>query len=159
MEIKNQKLVFIAMLLGIMLLLSGCQDTGSIGEYQSTPQLYASCPGECDEKLACEGEKVKVWGYLDAHNVFAPAQSPQEAERFLIAEKLDDQGFAKGKRIEVTPPQGENNAALFEKLEGAGSSSKILLTGIVSGYDAPTNLTCQRLIRLEIQGEEDLDIE
>lgn len=56
-------------------------------------------------------------------------------------------------------PQGKNNDGMFEKLEGAGTSSKILLTGIVRGYDAPTNLSCERLISLEIQEEEDVNLE
>lgn len=159
MEIKNHKLVFIAMLLGMILLLSSCKESGSIGEYQSTSQLYDNCPGKCGEQLACEGQLVKVWGYLDAHNIFDQSQSDQESARFVIAERLDAQGFGDGKKIEVYPPQDGNNVSLFDKLNEASESSKILITGNVKGYDAPTNLSCQRLISLEIQGEEDVNIE
>ena len=61
--------------------------------------------------------------------------------------------------IEVNPPQVTNNAALFEKLNQAGESSKILVTGTVKGYDAPTNLSCEKLISLDIQGEDNVNIE
>lgn len=159
MKVRTQKLIMIMMLCGIGLFLSSCKETGSIGEYQSVAQLYDSCSGKCGEQLACENQLIKVWGYLDEYNIFDSSQSDHETERFLIAERLDAQGFGKGKVIEVYPPQGRNNAGLFDKLESADNSSKILVTGIVKGYDAPTNLTCQRLISLEIQGEEDVNLE
>lgn len=158
MEFKTPKSVFLAILLGMLVLLSSCKETGSIGEYQSIPQLYDSCPGNCGEQLACEGHLVKVWGYLDAHNIFDQSHNDQESARFVIAEELDDQGFAKGRRIEVTSPQDGNNVSLFDKFNEASESSKILITGNVKGYDAPTNLSCQRLISLKIQGEEDVNI-
>jgi hypothetical protein len=159
MNVKFQKLVFITMLCGMILLLSSCKEAGPIGEYQSINQLYNSCPGKCGESLACENQPVKVWGYLDQHNIFDESQSDHETERFLIAEQLDSQGFAKGKRIEVYPPQDRNNTLLFGKFNAVDKSSKILVVGIVKGYDAPTNLSCQRLISLEIQGEDNVIIE
>lgn len=143
----------------MMLLLSSCKEIGSIGEYKSIPQLYDSCPGKCGEQLACEGQLVKVWGYLDQHNIFDNSQSDHEVERFLIAEQLDSQGFGKGKGIEVYPFQGGNTASLFAKLNEVEESSRIFITGIVKGYDAPTNFTCERLISLEIQGEDNVNIE
>jgi len=142
-----------------MLLLSSCGEAGSIGEYQSVTQLYNSCPGKCGEQLACEGQLVNVWGYLDEHNVFEHSQSDYEIERFLIAERLDSQGFGKGKVIEVYPSQGRNNADLFDKVNEVEESSRIFITGTVKGYDAPTNITCERLISLEIQGEDNVDID
>lgn len=159
MQFRTLKIIFTIMLFGMLLLLTNCKETGPIGEYRSITQLYDSCPGNCGEQLACEGQLVKVWGYLDEHNIFDNSQSDFETERFLIAEQLDPQGFAKGKRIEVHPPQDRNNAVLFGKFEGVDKSSKILVAGNVKGYDAPTNLSCQRLINLEIQGEEDVRIE
>ena len=159
MEFKTQKLTFIAILCGVMLFLSSCKGTGSIGEFQSITQLYDTCPGKCGEQLACEGQLVKVWGYLDEHNIFDNSQSDHEIERFLIAERLDAQGFGSGKVIEVFPPQGRNNTSLFDKLIEAEESSKTLVAGTVIGYDAPTNLTCERLISLEIQGEDNVNIE
>ena len=42
MEFKTQKLILIAILSGVMLLLSSCKESGSIGEYQSVTQLYDS---------------------------------------------------------------------------------------------------------------------
>lgn len=159
MKSKTRFLTFIAMLIGMMLLLSSCKETGSIGEYQSIPQLYDSCPGKCGELLDCEGQTVNVWGFLDQHNIFDKPQSDQVKARFLIAERLDAQGFGDGKKIEVYPPQDGNNVSLFDKLNEASESSRILITGNVKGYDAPTNLSCQRLISLEIQGEGDVNIE
>ena len=88
MEFKTQKLILIAILSGVMLLLSSCKESGSIGEYQSVTQLYDSCPGKCGEQLTCENQLVKVWGYLDQHNIFDKPQSDLEVDRFLIAEKL-----------------------------------------------------------------------
>ena len=117
------------------------------------------CPGKCGEQLTCENQLVKVWGYLDQHNIFDKSQSDLEVDRFLIAGQLDSQGYGKGKVIEVNPPQVTNNAALFEKLNQAEESSKILVAGTVKGYDAPTNLSCERLISLDIQGEDNVNIE
>ena len=159
MQFRAIKTIFTTTLFGLILLLSSCKETGPIGEYQSITQLYDSCPGNCGEQLACEGQLVKVWGYLDELNIFDNSQSDHETERFLIAEQLDSQGFASGKRIEVYPPQGSDNALLFGKFNGVDVSSRILVAGTVKGYDAPTNLSCQRLISLEIQGEDNLSIE
>jgi hypothetical protein len=96
---------------------------------------------------------------LDEHNIFDKSQSDHETERFLIAEQLDNQGFASGKRIEVYPPQDRNNAVLFGKFSEVDKSSRILVAGTVKGFDTPTNLSCQRLISLEIQGEGNVIIE
>ena len=159
MKFKIQKIVFITMLFGMILLLSSCKETGPIGEYQSITQLYDRCPGNCGEQLTCEGQPVKVWGYLDEHNIFDKSQSDHETERFLIAEQLDNQGFASGKRIEVYLPQDRDNAVLFGKFNGVDVSSRILVAGTVKGFDAPTNLSCQRLISLEIQREGNVIIE
>lgn len=159
MEVKPQKFVFITILCWMMLILSSCKETDSIGEYQSITQIYNGCPGKCGEKLVCEGQLVKVWGYLDQHNVFDNSQSDLEIERFVIAGQLDAQGFGDGKVIEVYPPQERNNAGLFDKLNEFEGSSKILVAGTIKGFDAPTNFTCERLISLEIQGEEDVNIE
>lgn len=143
----------------MVLLLSGCKETGSIGEFQSITHLYQNCPGKCGEQLACESQLVNVWGYLDEHNVFDHSQSDQGSERFLIAEQLDSQGFGKGKVIEVYPPQGGNNTGLFDKLNGADRASKIFVAGTVKGYDVPTNFACERLIGLAILGENNVNIE
>lgn len=159
MQFRTLETGFTTMLFGMLLLLASCKETGPIGEYQSITQLYASCPGNCGEQLACEGQPVKVWGYLDEHNIFDNSQGDHETERFLIAEQLDPQGFASGKRIEVYPPKDKNNAVLFGKFNGIDVSSRILVAGTVKGYDAPTNLSCQRLINLEIQGEDNVNIE
>jgi hypothetical protein len=158
MKLRTQ-IIFIAMLCGMMFLLASCKEAGSIGDYQSIPQLYKSCPGKCGEPLACEGQPVKVWGYLDKNNIFANAQSGGERDRFLIAEQLDSQGFGKGKVIEVYPSQVRDNRDLFDKLNNVDGTAKILVVGNVKGYDAPTNLSCQRLISLEIQGEESVNIQ
>lgn len=147
------------LLCGMLFLLAGCQDTASIGEYQSIPRLYESCPGECGAQLACEGQLVKVWGYLDQHNIFANAQNNNEVERFLIAQQLDDQGFAQGNRIEVYPPQGEDNTQLFELLNQVDESQKLFITGTAGGFDAPTNLACQKMITLDIDGEPSVKID
>ena len=159
MQFRTVKTIYIITLLGLILLLSSCRETGPIGEYQSITQLYASCPGDCGEQLACECQLVKVWGHLDEHNIFDNSQSHHETERFLIAEQLDSQGFAKGVRIEVYPPQDRNNAVLFDKFNGVDKSSKMLVAGTVKGFDAPKNLSCQRLISLEIQEEDNVSIE
>jgi hypothetical protein len=159
MQFRTLETGFTTMLFGMLLLLSSCRETGPIGEYQSITQLYDSCPGNCGEQLPCEGQLVKVWGYLDEHNIFDKSQSDHETERFLIAEQLDNQGFASGKRIEVYPPQNRDNAVLFGKFNGVDVSSRILVAGTVKGFDAPTNLSCQRLISLEIQGEGNVIIE
>ena len=82
MEYRTKKLVLITMLCGIVLLLASCKGTGSIGEFQSITHLYQSCPGKCGEQLACEGQLVNVWGYLDEHNVFDNPQSDHGIERF-----------------------------------------------------------------------------
>jgi hypothetical protein len=141
------------LLLLFVFVLSSCSDTGSIGEYQSVPGLYDSCPGECGQPLTCEGQTVNVWGYLDAHNVFEKPGSASEKARFVIAGALDAQGFGQGDVIEVIPPEEQDNQGLFDKLAEIDSSSQLLINGVVAGYDAPTNITCRRLISLAIDGE------
>ena len=153
-----QKLFFILLLCGIMLLPASCKEAGPVGEFQSIQGLYNSCSGECWQPLPCEGQVVRVWGYLDQYNIFDKRQGDVASERFFIAEKLDSQGLGKGKSIEVIPPQAENNAPLFDKLNAAKISSKILVTGTVVSFDAPTNFTCERLISLEIQGDNSVDV-
>jgi hypothetical protein len=158
MKSKMLKIVFVLLLCGSALLLTSCKETDSVGEFQSIQELYKSCSGECGQQSTCEGQVVKVWGYLDQYNTFDKRQSNYETERFLIAEQLDSQGLGKGKYIEVFPPQAGNNASLFDKLKTAKTSSKILITGIAIGSDAPTNFTCDRLISLEIQGENSIEV-
>ena len=153
-----RKLLFSILLLLFIFGLSSCSDSGSIGEYQSVPGVYTSCPGECGQPLICEGQTVKVWGYLDAHNIFENPESASEKARFVIAGALDAQGFGQREVIEVIPPQDEDNEDLFNQLVLAGSSSQVFITGVVAGYDAPTNITCRRLISLQIDGENSVEI-
>jgi len=154
-----KKQFIFSILCGVLLLLASCQDSDSIGDYQSIPQVYESCPGGCGEKLSCEGQLVSVWGYLDQHNIFDNADGEHGDQRFLIAQQLDSQGFAQGKRIEVYPPQGGDNAPLFEALSAVDASQRILITGLAGGFDAPTNLDCQKMITLDIEGESSVKLE
>lgn len=153
-----RKLLLSILLLIFVFVLSSCSDSGSIGEYQSVTGLYNSCPGECGQSLSCEGQTVKVWGYLDAHNIFEKPESATEKARFVIAGALDAEGFALGDMIEIIPSQEQDTQGLFDQLANVDSSSQLLINGVVAGFDAPTNITCRRLISLAINGENSVEI-
>ena len=158
MRREFQLSVLVILLSLLLLIFTGCSTKDSIGEFQSVTGLYESCPGECGSPSTCEGKPAKVWGYLDVHNVFEDPQGGNEKARFVIAGELDDQGFGTGKVIEVIPNQESDQSALFDKLETIDATSKVFTTGTVTGYDAPTNLSCERLISLEIDGENSVEI-
>ena len=157
---KNRSLLIVSIALcGMLFLFTGCpQNKAPIGEYQSISGLYAGCPGKCGGRLACEDQTVKVWGYLDVMNIYDKRQNPNETERFWITTQWDPQGFLLREFIEVYPPKDKDNAILFDKLNEPEERSIILVTGTVRGFDAPTNTSCARLIFLEIEGENSIEI-
>ena len=158
MKPKMRKWSFASRFIVMLLLVVSCNRSNAIGDYQSAGDLFKNCPGECGEAMACDGQLVKVWGYLDTHNIFDGSQG-DEVERFFIAEKLDPQGFGDGQVIEVHLLQGKDNTSLFEQFTAVQEPQKIFVTGTLKGYDAPTNLTCEKMLILEVEDASQVTLE
>lgn len=158
MKLSKTDIIFANLIVLMLLLIAGCHSSNPIGEYQSMKDLYANCPGDCGEVLPCEGQEVMVWGYLDIHNIFDAAQG-NEVARFLIAENLDAQGFGDGKVIEIRLPETEDLSNLFNQLNNAPGNQKVFVTGIVGSFDAPTNLTCRKMMTISIQNIDQVSFE
>ena len=137
---------------------AGAAQHGSSNEkgYMTIEELHAFCRqlGRCGYQWCCEGETVKVKGYLDPMNIYEKKESPWlPHDKFRILGSPDPQHDASDS-LEVYPVEG-NISLLFEKLRHAAKSpSKLLyLRGRIEGMDAHTNLGRFRLIHLKIDAD------
>lgn len=109
-------------------------------------QLRHLCtvPGKCGRPMACEGKWVWVQGVIDYDNVFDQRHYPQLAyEKFRIVSPED------GDILEVFV-ESVKSRAIFDKIhEQAGKEGvKVIVHGMISGFDMPTMQSCRRGIAL-----------
>jgi len=128
-------------------------------DYMTIKELEDFCkmPGVCGKALNCEGKKVKMKGYLDYINIFDKQAYPNlPYQKFRIFDgpnilNTDNPWASYTESLEIYPIKG-NLELMFKKLHAkAGLPLKLVyITGIIEGFDAPTNTGCRRMIQLKI---------
>ena len=132
-------------------------------DYMTIKELEDFCkiPGVCGKPLNCEGKKVKVKGYLDYINVFDKQAYPNlPYQKFRIFDgsnilNTDNPWASYTESLEIYPIKG-NLDLMFKKLHAkAGLPLKLVyITGIIEGFDAPTNTGCKRMIQLKVDADD-----
>ncbi len=114
-------------------------------------ELEALCrlPAPCGEPMACHGETVTVWGYVDPLNIFSKQRSPGiPYEKF----KVVDHG---GRAIEVWP-QAADNRPIFNKL-ARRPTDRIAVTGKVLAFEMPISGQCLQGVKVLIDEASQID--
>jgi len=110
----------------------------------SLRELETLCrlPAPCGEPMACQGETVTFWGYVDPLNIFSKQHSPRTPyEKF----KVVDHG---GHAIEVWT-QAADNRPIFNKL-ARRPTEQIVVTGKLIAFDMPIAGQCNQGIKVTI---------
>ncbi|MEM4218344.1 MAG: hypothetical protein QXZ09_10030 [Candidatus Methanomethylicaceae archaeon] len=131
--------------------------------YMTIKQLFKYCEsrGLCNGILCCEGETVKVKGYLDFKNIVHRSISFNTSRpKFRIfdgpnIEQSEDPWRIYTNALEIYPISGDVNG-LFEKLGSfRGFPLKVVyVIGVIKGVDAYTERGKRRLIKLEVKSED-----
>lgn len=147
-----------------------CSEVNSLTPPQSPPsnnaprhqsvmtldELYAYCGplDSCGTKCPCEGQQVRILGYVDYANVFSRQKYPKlPYEKFLIRNQ------SRSKTLEVWVV-GNATKSVFEFLNRhqlACPEHPIVIQGTISGFDMPIMGTCRRGIKLEMTGADGID--
>jgi len=132
-------------------------------DYMTIKKLEDFCkiPGVCGKALNCEGKKIKVKGYLDYINIFDKQTYPNlPYQKFRIFDgsnilNTHNPWASYTESLEIYPIKG-NLELMFKKLHAkAGLPLKLVyITGIIEGFDAPTNTGCRRMIRLKVDADD-----
>ncbi|MCP4725733.1 MAG: hypothetical protein GY863_11890 [bacterium] len=149
------KYAVIAFLLSILFSFTLCSTVSE--RYMSISELHGYCdvPGEPGEALECEGESVKVRGYIDHGNVFNKTDYPQlPYEKFIIAD-LENKN-----RIEVWTVS-DDNSKIYKKIADSKSEEKIMIyvEAKIEGVDLYTGTSGERWIKLTIESENNISFE
>ncbi|KJS29003.1 MAG: hypothetical protein VR64_21985 [Desulfatitalea sp. BRH_c12] len=118
----------------------------------SIEDLYEHCglPRPCNGAVAWEGQEVRVWGWLDAANVFDRQRYPHLAyEKFLLR---DDQG----RSLEIWSA-GEDNRSVFAKLNRR-ASDRIVVAGRLVSVKMPLGTTCRLGVKVVIHHGDQIQI-
>ncbi len=117
-------------------------------------QLHRLCgvPGKCGEPMACEGKWVWVQAGIDYDNVFDQRQYPQLADQKFRMVSPEDGGI-----LEVFVESMESRE-VFDKIhQHAGKEGlKVIVHGLISGFDMPTMQRCRRDISLILDAPESI---
>lgn len=95
-----------------------------------------NCDTDCGATADCEGKTVHVIGVLDEKNI------NEKTNQFFIYDSDDDY------QLEVIV-NDDINEDVFNLLEGNGDKT-FTVSGIITGFDAPTNFSCDRLFTLKL---------
>lgn len=139
----------------IVFISSVCREdsNGLPKEYLTISEVISLCklPGKCGQKMFCEGQNIKIKGYIDYSNIFDKAHYPQlPYEKFIINDSLATIS------IEVWTVDNDNSG-IFKKIYDNNDSRKmVFITGIIEGYDAPTQQDCKRWIIINIQKDAEI---
>lgn len=140
-----------------LLLLLGCVMPGDPndfpGEYLSIEELHKVCraPGVCGKKMDCEGQIVRVKGYVDYDNVFDKKSYPQlPYEKFKIGDR-------RGNSLEAWAVS-DDNEEIFRKIHSNKTSLEkmVFVKGTLTGFDMPIMGTCRRGIAINIKEAKDI---
>ncbi|MCL5019907.1 MAG: hypothetical protein M1426_05530 [Patescibacteria group bacterium] len=123
-------------------------------EYLTIPEVISFCklPGKCGQKMVCEGQEIKVKGYIDYINIFDKAHYPQlPYEKFIIKDTTATIS------LEIWT-EGNDNSGIFKKIYESGENSQKMafINGIIEGWDAPTLQDCKRWIKINIQKDDNI---
>jgi hypothetical protein len=125
-----------------------------------------------DEILALHGKKIRIWGFVDHHNMYGDASAKEilgdwwsgdgpdsKTWRFNLKAKEDDpagRSFA----VFVTTDQGRDELlrALLADAQTA-RPTKVYLEGRLYTFDAPTNARLLLGLRLDVQSSRDIQLQ
>lgn len=145
------KFLYSGFLLVMIIFLSSCGKDEldfSNGDYYEVKDVIdsANCDADCGQIADCEGEVVMVRGKLDAGNINA------SNDQFYLIDANDED-----KTMEVKVME-DISEAVFQKLLGNGGEI-FKINGELEGFDAPTNLNCQRMFFLKVNDASHVEIE
>jgi len=100
-----------------------------------------NCDVSCNQIATCEGKVVLVKGVIDQYNINA-----SEKQFFLI------EGKRKSIQVIVSDSAVRQVFKLLHKTPGA----IFRVRGVINGFDAPTNMTCDRLFTIQLNSAKDL---
>lgn len=106
----------------------------------------ANCSAACGKTAACEGKIIHLKGRLDPSNIYA------ENKQFYLYDSSDKDYQME---IQVWPTIAPE---IFSLLEGKGGRT-VLVAGILTGYDAATNLQCKRQFYMTLASASELSID
>jgi hypothetical protein len=104
-----------------------------------------NCDTDCGAAADCEGKEVQVEGILDENNINA-----DQSQFFMYDQKDNDYQIAITVNTDIKD-------AVFEKLTNKGGKL-IEVRGIITGYDAHTNFSCERKFGIELANLDDVVI-
>lgn len=114
-------------------------------EYYDVSEFLKSknCQTKCGIKAPCEGEKVKLQGFIDEMNMM------RESSTFYLNDLAREKY-----NIEIKVDSLINDA-IFDLIQNQ-ISSNFRIEGLVEGFDKPTNFKCERGYFLHLINESDL---
>ncbi len=125
----------------------------NLSDYLSVGELHKVCqaPGVCGEKMNCEGQVVRVKGFIDYDNVFDKETYPQ-----LPYEKFKIQDM-KGESVEVWV-LSDNNKEIFQKIyqNKLSGEKTAFIEGLLGGFDMPVMGRCIRGVSISIKKASDI---
>lgn len=114
---------------------------------------YCGISAGCGKKLRCEGETVRVAGYVDYGNVFDREHYPRlPYQKFLITNAAHTQS------LEVWVDSAFSRD-IFQKIyqqKALNPNTLVIVRGIIEGFDMPVMGTCRRGIKLNLKDQTDL---
>ena len=102
-----------------------------------------NCDTECGEAASCEGKIVHLQGILDENNI------NEYLQQFRVLDEKENK-YSIAVSVDTTI-----SLAVFEKIKNWGGK-KIKISGKISGGDAPTNFTCDRIFTLTLSELKDV---
>jgi hypothetical protein len=143
-------------LVGLLVVQTGCAAMAATSAeessaFMSVEEVVAACgtAPACGAPGVCEGQIVKVKGYIDYGNVFDKEHYPQ-----LPYEKFTIRGSS-GKAVEVWV-RPEHSREVFRQIHRQTSTPEkmVFLEGEIAGVDMPILGTCQRGIKINLTSAE-----
>ena len=104
-----------------------------------------NCNTDCGTEASCEGQTVKLKGILDEYNI-----NEAQSEFWLIDEDNDKYTIYYKVDTSITD-------AVFDKIRDY-DGKLIEAKGVISGYDMPTNTSCDRGFYITIAKVSDIEI-
>ncbi len=142
----------------VYVILFNCSMTGALSDksqdFMTLSELFEYCglPSESDNRIECEGQTVKVKGYVDYLNVFDKEHYPQlPYEKFIIYDTLQSN------TLEIWVLRDNSKMIFKEILQHKNDSSRMIhIRGEVEGLDVTTMNNKQRWIKINIRSENDI---
>ncbi|MEE9439008.1 MAG: hypothetical protein V3V14_08420 [Saprospiraceae bacterium] len=104
-----------------------------------------NCDTDCGSEANCEGKIVKLQGIIDESNV------NKESNYFRLVDQNDSEY---NMQIDV---KESINLEVFDKVTEFGSKL-ITIEGLIKGFDASTNFSCERMFNLTIDDSDNLKL-